>query len=94
MKPTPGSQVALFARYRDHACITDRDGETLELEADHRRDAEIVNSICDVKYGGMAEPTPLGPLRRQRRLAIGTGPMAHDLEARWTSADWSGRPDR
>ena len=36
VKPTPGSQLALFARYSYHAFITDRDGETLELEADHR----------------------------------------------------------
>ena len=36
VKPTPGSQLALFATYSYHAFITDRDGETLELEADHR----------------------------------------------------------
>ena len=41
VKPTPGSQLALFATYSYHAFITDRDGETLELEADHRRHAEI-----------------------------------------------------
>ena len=41
VKPTPGSQLALFARYSYHAFITDRDGETLELEADHRRHAEV-----------------------------------------------------
>ena len=35
VKPTPGSQLALFARYSYHGFITDRDGETLELEADH-----------------------------------------------------------
>ena len=36
VKPTPGSQLALFATYSYHGFITDRDGETLELEADHR----------------------------------------------------------
>ena len=41
VKPTPGSQLALFATYSYHGFITDRDGETLELEADHRRHAEI-----------------------------------------------------
>ena len=35
VKPTPGSQLALFATYSYHGFITDRDGETLELEADH-----------------------------------------------------------
>ena len=39
VRPTPGSQLALFATYSYHAFITDRDGEMLELEADHRRHA-------------------------------------------------------
>ena len=51
VKPTPGSHLALFARYSYHAFITDRDGETLELEADHRRHAEVENAIRDLKYG-------------------------------------------
>ena len=37
VKPAPNSQLALFAKYSYHGCITDRDGDTLELEADHRR---------------------------------------------------------
>ncbi len=48
VKPTPGCQLALFALYDFHAFITDRDGETLELEADHRRHAEIENAIRDL----------------------------------------------
>ena len=52
VKPTPGSQLALFA-YSYHGFITDRDGETLELEADHRRHAEIENAIRDLKYGSV-----------------------------------------
>ena len=36
VKLTPGSQLALFVNYSYHGFITDRDGETLELEADHR----------------------------------------------------------
>ena len=51
VKPTPGSQLALFASYSYHGFITDRDGETLELEADHRRHAEIENAIRDLKHG-------------------------------------------
>ena len=34
VKPTPGSQLALLTDYSYHAFITDREGETLELEAD------------------------------------------------------------
>ena len=73
VKATPGSQLALFASYSYHGCITDRDGETLELEADHRRHAEIENAIRDLKYGVGLTSSPLGALRRQRRLAGGAG---------------------
>ena len=73
VKPTHGSQLALFASYSYHGFITDRDGDTLELEADHRRHAEIENAIRDLKYGVGVEPSPLRPLRRQRRLAGGAG---------------------
>ena len=60
VKPTPGSQLALFARYSYHAFITDRDGETLELEADHRRHAEVENAIHDLKYGVGLNHMPSG----------------------------------
>ena len=73
VKPTPGSQLALFATYSYHGFITDRDGEMLELEADHRRHAEIENAIRDLKYGVGLNHLPSGPLRRQRRLAGGAG---------------------
>ena len=60
VKPTPGSQLALFASYSYHAFITDRDGETLEPEADHRRHAEIENAIRDLKYGVGLNHLPSG----------------------------------
>ena len=60
VKPTPGSQLALFASYSYHGFITDRDGETLELEADHRRNAEVENAIRDLKYGVGLNPMPSG----------------------------------
>ena len=60
VRPTPGSQLALFANYSYHAFITDREGETLELEADHRRHAEIENAIRDLKYGVGLNHLPSG----------------------------------
>ena len=68
VKPTPGSQLALFATYSYHAYITDRDGDTLDLEADHRRHAEIENAIRDpassagqaLKYGVGLNHLPSG----------------------------------
>ena len=44
-RPVPNCGNALFATYSYHGFITDRDGETLELEADHRRHAAIENPI-------------------------------------------------
>ena len=43
--------VGPLRHYSYHGFITDRDGEMLELEADHRRHAEIENAIRDLKYG-------------------------------------------
>ena len=60
VQPTPSSQSALFATYSYHAFITDRDGDTLDLEADHRRHAEIENAIRDLKYGVGLNHLPSG----------------------------------
>ena len=60
VQPTPGSQLALFANYSYHAFITDREGDTLDLEADHRRHAEIENAIRDLKYGVGLNHLPSG----------------------------------
>ena len=83
VQPTPGSQLALFATYSYHGFITDRDGETLELEADHRRHAEIENAIRDLKYGVGLNHLPSGRFAANGAwLAVQV--MAHNL-ARWTA---------
>ena len=83
VKPTPGSQLALFANYSYHAFITDRDGDTLDLEADHRRHAEIENAIRDLKYGVGLNHLPSGRFPSNGAwLAIQV--IAHNL-ARWTT---------
>ena len=80
--PPPGSQLALFATYSYHAFITDRQGDTLELEADHRRHAEIENTIRDLKYGMGLNHLPSGRFPANGAwLAVQV--MAHNL-ARWT----------
>jgi hypothetical protein len=83
VKPTPGSQLALLTLYDFHAFITDRDGETLVLEADHRRHAEIENAIRDLKYGVALNHLPSGRFAANGAwLAVQV--MAHNL-ARWTA---------
>jgi hypothetical protein len=83
VRPTPGSQLALLTLYDYHAFITDRDGETLELETDHRRHAEIENAIRDLKHGVALEHLPSGRFAANGAwLAVQV--MAHNV-ARWTS---------
>lgn len=83
VRPTPGSQLALFALYDYHAFITDRAGEMLELEADHRRHAEIENAIRDLKYGVALNHLPSGKFAANGAwLAVQV--IAHNL-ARWTA---------
>jgi hypothetical protein len=54
VRPTPGSQLALFTTWDYHAMVTDRDGELLEVEADHRRHAVVEQSIAELKSAGLA----------------------------------------
>ena len=83
VKPTPGSQLALFTSYSYHAFISDRAGELLELEADHRRHAEIENAIRDLKYGVGLNHLPSGRFGANAAwLAVQV--IAHNL-ARWTA---------
>ena len=98
VKPTPGSQLALFANYSYHAFITDREGDTLDLEADHRRHAEIENAIRDpassagqaLKYGVGLNHLPSGRFPANGAwLAVQV--MAHNL-ARWTGRMGLGEP--
>lgn len=82
VRPSPGSQLALFALYSYHAFITDREGDTLSLEADHRRHAEVENAIRDLKYGVGLNHLPSGKFGANGAwLAIQV--IAHNL-ARWT----------
>jgi hypothetical protein len=60
VKPTPGSQLALFSTYDYHPFITDREGETIYLEADHRRHAVVEDVIRDLKYGVGVNHLPSG----------------------------------
>jgi len=83
VRPTPGSQLALFALYDYHPFITDREGDLLALEADHRRHAEVENAIRDLKYGVGLNHLPSGRFAANGAwLAVCV--LAHNL-ARWTA---------
>jgi hypothetical protein len=54
VRPSPGTQLALFTAWDYHAMVTDRAGEMLEVEADHRRHAVVEQSIAELKSAGLA----------------------------------------
>ena len=54
VRPTPDSQLAPDVVFDDHAICTDREGEILELEGDHRAHAVVELAIRDLKAGGLA----------------------------------------
>lgn len=84
VRPTPGSQLAFAGlSFTHHAFITDRQGDTLELEADHRRHAEVENTIRDLKEGVALNHMPSGRFAANGAwLALNV--LAHNL-ARWVS---------
>ena len=83
VRPKAGSQLALFTLYDYHPFITDREGDMLELEADHRRHAEVENTIRDLKYGMGLNHLPSGRFAANAAwLAVQV--IAHNL-ARWTA---------
>jgi hypothetical protein len=83
VRPTPGSRLALFCDYDYHGFVTDREGETLALEADHRRHAEVENVIRDLKYGVGLNHLPSGKFAANAAW-LTLNVLAHNL-ARWTS---------
>ena len=81
VRPTSGTQLALRTNYAYHAFITDREGETLALEADHRRHAEVENVVRDLKYGVGLNHLPSGRFAANGAW-LGLNVIAHNL-ARW-----------
>jgi hypothetical protein len=83
VRPTPGSQLAMDVVFDYHAILTDRDGELLALEADHRRHAVVELAIRDLKAGGLAH-VPSG-LFTANAAWLALAVLAHNL-GRWTLA--------
>lgn len=82
-KPTPGTQLALLATYDYHAFITDRTGDTIKLEADHRRHAVCEDVIRDLKYGVGLNHLPSGRFGANAAW-MAFNVIAHNL-GRWTA---------
>ena len=81
VRPTPGSQLALFTGFGDHPLVTDREGTTLELEADHRAHARVETVIRDLKEGSGLSHLPSGRFAANAAWPAFAA-LAHNL-ARW-----------
>ncbi|MGC1513020.1 MAG: transposase, partial [Acidimicrobiales bacterium] len=93
VRPTPGSQLALFVEWSYHALITDRVGDTIDLEADHRRHAIIEDTIRDLKYGVGLNHFPSGKFGANAAwLALNV--IAHNLARRPPASGSTNRPSR
>jgi len=77
VRPTPGSQLALFTTWDYHAFVTDRPGNVLELEADHRRHAVVEQTIAELKSAGLAHLPSGNFMANAAWLALAV--MAHNL---------------
>jgi Transposase DDE domain group 1 len=76
-------QPALFPLFRYHAFITDRVGDAVTLDADHRRHAVVELAIKDLKDGGLAH-CPSGNFSANGAWAV-LATIAHNL-IRWVGA--------
>lgn len=83
VRPVPGSQLALDVVFDYHPFLTDRQGDTVDLEADHRRHATVELAIRDLKAGGLAHLPSAKFAANAAWFSLAA--MAHNL-ARWTLA--------
>jgi hypothetical protein len=77
VRPTPGSQLALFTTWDYHAFVTDRDLSLAEVEADHRRHAVVEQTIAELKSAGLAHLPSGRFMANAAWLALAV--MAHNL---------------
>ena len=75
---------ALFPDYRYHAFVSDREGDAIFLDADHRRHAVVELAIRDLKEGSGLEHCPSGDFNANAAWAV-LASIAHNL-VRWVGA--------
>jgi hypothetical protein len=88
VRPTPGSQLALDVVFDYHPFVTDRGGDMLTVEADHRAHARVELDIRDLKAGGLTH-IPSGVFFANAAW-LGLAVLAHNL-GRWTLHAAGGR---
>jgi hypothetical protein len=77
-------QPALFPTFRYHAFVTDRVGDAVGLDADHRRHAVVELAIRDLKEGSGLAHCPSGDFSANGAWTV-LATIAHNL-LRWVAA--------
>jgi len=72
----------LFAGWRHHAFVTNRPGDAVDLDADHRAHAVVELAIRDLKHGTGLNHCPSGSFNANAAWLLATT-LAHNL-TRWT----------
>ena len=75
---------ALFPDYRYHAFVTDRGGDCVALDVDHRRHAVVELAIRDLKEGSGLEHCPSGAFNANAAWAV-LASIARNI-VRWVGA--------
>ncbi len=78
------TQAELFPSWRYHSFVTDREGTTIDLDADHRRHAVVELAIRDLKEGAGLDHCPSGDFNANAAWAV-LASLAHNL-VRWVAA--------
>jgi len=79
-----GPQAELWPDWRYHAFVTDRVGDAVELDAEHRRHAVMELAIRDLKEGSGLNHAPSGRFFANAAWVV-LATLAHNL-LRWTAA--------
>ena len=79
-----GKQAELFPSWRHHAFITDREGTTVFLDADHRHHAVVELAIRDLKDGAGMAHCPSGTFNANAAWAV-LATLAHNM-IRWVAS--------
>jgi len=77
VRPTPGSQLALFTTWDYHAFVTNRPSDLVQIEADHRRHAVVEQRIAELKSAGLKHLPSGRFMANAAWLALAV--MAHNL---------------
>src|SRR5215207_6674038 len=78
-----GAQATLWPDWRYHAFVTDRDGNAVDLDVDHRRHAVVELAIRDLKAGSGLRHCPSGRFLANAAWVV-LATLAHNL-LRWVA---------